>query len=52
MAERFTPKMYIEWYARKEGLSIEDFGVAPVVCNLVATPNSRVPGKGDRCQNT
>ncbi len=31
MAERFTPKMYIEWYERKEKLSIEDFGVAPVV---------------------
>ncbi len=31
MGERFTPKMYVEWYAKKEGLTIEEFGVAPTV---------------------
>lgn len=31
MEERFTPQMYIDYYTRREGITVADIGVAPVV---------------------
>ena len=31
MGERFTPRMFVEWAAKQRGLTVEDFGVTPVV---------------------
>ncbi len=29
--ERFTPKIFIDWMAARQGLHKEDFGIAPAV---------------------
>ena len=31
MKERFTPRMYIDYYVRQQGITVEEIGVAPVV---------------------
>ncbi len=31
MRERFTARMFVEWWAKEQGLSIQDFGVSPIV---------------------
>src|SRR5215470_12030318 len=31
MADRFTPMMFIDWWAKEQGRTIAEFGVAPMV---------------------
>src|SRR5262245_51340572 len=31
LSERFTPKMFVDWWAKEQGKSIHDFGVSPIV---------------------
>ncbi|HEX4919731.1 MAG TPA: nucleoside phosphorylase, partial [Candidatus Bathyarchaeia archaeon] len=29
--ERFTPRMFIDWWAKEQGRTVQDFGVSPIV---------------------
>ena len=31
MGDRFTPKMFVDWWAKEQGRSIQDIGVLPIV---------------------
>ncbi len=31
MSERFTPRMFIDWWAKEQGKSVPEFGVSPIV---------------------
>jgi len=31
MSERFTPRMFIDWWAKEQGQSVQEFGVSPIV---------------------
>jgi len=31
MSERFTPRMFIDWWAKEQGQAVQEFGVSPIV---------------------
>src|SRR5437867_3766053 len=31
MSERFTPRMFIDWWAKEQGQSVQEFGVSPII---------------------